>query len=60
MPIEVVRAADAALDSWKGMAEFSKTQEFVTVGVSREEYEENGGERIRKWWGGNSNGGLLP
>jgi len=60
MPIKVVHAADAALDAWKGMAEFSKTREFMTIGVSREEYEENGGERIRRWWGGNWNGGLLP
>jgi actin-related protein 5 len=59
MPIKVVCAADAALDAWKGMAEFSTTQEFTTVGVSREEYEENGGERVKRWWGGNWNGGVL-
>jgi len=59
MPIAVVRADDAALDAWKGMAEFTSTQEFTTIGVSREEYEENGGERVKRWWGGNWNGDLL-
>ena len=37
------------------MAEFAKTAEFPTVSVTREEYAEWGGERIKKWWGGNWN-----
>jgi len=59
MGIEVVRAADATLDAWRGMATFSMTEEFANVGVSRGEYEEHGGERVKKWWGGNWNGGFV-
>lgn len=55
MPIEIVQAADPMLDAWKGMADFAKTSEFSSVGVTKAEYEEWGGERIRKWWGGNWN-----
>jgi actin-related protein 5 len=53
--MEIVRAADPALDSWKGMADFAKTDEFSKISVSKAEYEEWGGERIKKWWGGNWN-----
>ncbi|KAL1741955.1 hypothetical protein HDZ31DRAFT_44313 [Schizophyllum fasciatum] len=59
MPIEIMRAADPALGAWKGMAAFARTEEFKTVGVTRQEYEEHGGERIRRWWGGNWNGATL-
>lgn len=59
MPIEIVHAADPALDSWKGMAGFSTTKEFARVGVLKEEYEEHGGERVKRWWGGNWNGGFI-
>ena len=59
MPIEIVRAHEPSLDAWKGMASFAKTEEFKTVGVTRQEYEEHGGERIRRWWGGNWNGATL-
>ena len=59
MPIEIVHAKDVSLDAWKGMARFSLTDEFSKVGVTRQEYEEYGGERIRKWWGGNWNGASL-
>ncbi|KAG5636547.1 hypothetical protein H0H81_007677 [Sphagnurus paluster] len=59
MPIEIVRALDPALDAWTGMAKFASTDEFSRVGVTRQEYEEHGGECVRKWWGGNWNGGLL-
>jgi actin-related protein 5 len=55
MPIEIFRAVDPSLDSWKGMAAFAKTDEFPRVCVTREEYEECGGERIKRWWGGNWN-----
>ena len=55
MPMEIVRAVDPALDSWKGMADFAKTDEFSKISVSKAEYEEWGGERIKKWWGGNWN-----
>lgn len=29
------------------------------VGVSKAEYEEWGGERIRRWWGGNWNASVV-
>jgi actin-related protein 5 len=37
------------------MADFAKTDEFKDVGITKAEYEEWGGERIKRWWGGNSN-----
>jgi len=60
MTIEIAGAEDPSLDAWKGMAEFSQTEEFATVGVTRAEYDEYGGERVRRWWGGNWNGGFIP
>jgi actin-related protein 5 len=51
-----MRAADPTLDAWKGMAAFTRTAEFRKVGVSKAEYDEYGGERVRRWWGGNWNG----
>ncbi|KAG6874163.1 hypothetical protein C0995_005581 [Termitomyces sp. Mi166 len=59
MPIEVIQAKDPMLDAWKGMASFALTREFAKVGVTRQEYEEQGGERVRRWWGGNWNGGFI-
>jgi actin-related protein 5 len=53
MPIGIVRAFDSAMDAWRGMADFAKTSEFATVAVTREEYDEWGGDRIKRWWGGN-------
>jgi len=55
MPLRIVRAADPSLDAWRGMAAFAQTEEFARVGVSKAEYEEWGGERVRRWWGGNWN-----
>ena len=55
MPIDIVRAADPTLDAWRGMADFAKTDEFKKIGVTKAEYEEWGGERIKRWWGGNWN-----
>lgn len=60
MPIQITQAADPSLDTWKGMARFSKTDEFTTVSVSRAEYEEYGAERVKRWWGGNWNGATIP
>ncbi|KAH9487234.1 Actin-like protein arp5 [Psilocybe cubensis] len=57
-PVNVVRAGDPELDAWKGMAAFSQTAEFAKVGMTKKEYEEYGGERIRKWWGGNWNSAI--
>ncbi|KAH7875434.1 uncharacterized protein C8R40DRAFT_1045074, partial [Lentinula edodes] len=58
MPIEIRSANDPALDAWRGMAKFAKTEEFATVGMSKAEYEEMGGERLKRWWGSNWNGGF--
>ncbi|KAI0770954.1 actin-like protein Arp5p [Trametes elegans] len=55
MPLAVARAADAAGDAWRGMADFARTDAFARVGVTRAEYDEWGGERIKRWWGGNWN-----
>ncbi|KAI0641198.1 actin-like protein Arp5p [Trametes meyenii] len=55
MPLAIVQAADATRDAWRGMADFAKTDEFARVGVTKAEYEEWGGERIKRWWGGNWN-----
>ncbi|KAG5646922.1 hypothetical protein DXG03_001998 [Asterophora parasitica] len=59
MPIEIVRAAEPDMDAWRGMARFAGTEGFARVGVTRAEYEEHGGERVRRWWGGNWNGGFI-
>ncbi|KII86512.1 hypothetical protein PLICRDRAFT_165106 [Plicaturopsis crispa FD-325 SS-3] len=58
MPLHVVRAADPSLDAWKGMANFANTDEFRNVGVTKAEYEEWGGERVKRWWGGNWNASI--
>ncbi|KAJ7356615.1 actin-like protein Arp5p [Mycena albidolilacea] len=55
MAINIGSAADVDADPWRGMARFAQTDEFESVGVSRAEYEEYGGERVHKWWGGNWN-----
>lgn len=52
-PVET--AQDAAMDAWRGMATFANTEEFKDVGVTRQQYEEWGSERIKRWWGGNWN-----
>ncbi|KAF9542860.1 actin-like ATPase domain-containing protein [Agrocybe pediades] len=63
-PIRVRRAQDAGMDAWKGMAAFSRSREYTTTpgrerySVSKAEYEEWGGERVKIWWGGNWNGGV--
>ena len=58
MPLHIVRAADPSMDAWRGMAAFAQTEEFKRVGVSKAEYEEWGGERVRRWWGGNWNASM--
>jgi actin-related protein 5 len=59
-PLKIVRAADPALDAWRGMAAFTQTEEFIRIGVTKQEYEEYGGERVKSWWGGNWNGEFIP
>ncbi|KAF8876485.1 hypothetical protein BD779DRAFT_1613295 [Infundibulicybe gibba] len=56
MPIGIMLAAEPVLDAWKGMSVFSATEEFANISISKAEYEEQGGERIKRWWGGNWNG----
>ncbi|KAJ3738256.1 hypothetical protein EV360DRAFT_76986, partial [Lentinula raphanica] len=59
MPIEIRQAEDPALDAWKGMAKFARNgEELEKVGMSKAEYEEMGGERLKRWWGSNWNGGF--
>ena len=55
VPLNIVKAFDPSTDSWRGMADFAQTDEFASVGVTKAEYDEWGGERIKKWWGGNWN-----
>ena len=55
MTLQIVQAEDPFNDAWRGMADFAKTDEFSKVGVTKAEYEEWGGERIKRWWGGNWN-----
>jgi actin-related protein 5 len=63
LPPEIViktqRAVDPSSDAWNGMSDFVKCTEFPKVGVTREEYAEWGGERIKRWWGGNWNASLI-
>lgn len=59
MPLQIVRATDPSLDAWRGMAAFAQTEEFSRVGVTKAEYEEWGGERLRRWWGGNWNASVV-
>ncbi|KZW02366.1 actin-like ATPase domain-containing protein [Exidia glandulosa HHB12029] len=58
MELGVVKAFDPVLDAWRGMASFARSEEFKSACITKEEYEEYGGERIKKWWGGNWNGAL--
>lgn len=55
--LRVVLANDVRLDAWKGMRSFAhnKREELLQYATSKQEYEENGGERIKRWWGCNSN-----
>jgi len=42
------------------MTAFSRTDEFMSgqCAVTRADYTEFGGERVKRWWGGNLNGDL--
>ena len=55
MELNISSAGDPIVDAWRGMADFAKTDEFKRGGVMKAEYEEWGGERIKRWWGGNWN-----
>ncbi|KAF4605659.1 Nuclear actin-protein involved in chromatin remodeling [Pleurotus pulmonarius] len=62
MTINIKQAGDPGLDAWRGMADFGKTDDFKNSNfvVTREEYEEWGGERVKKWWGGNWSSSFVP
>lgn len=56
--IRVQLAGDPLLDAWHGMAALAKESDLDSPGlglITKADYEEYGGERIRKWWGGNAN-----
>ncbi|KAF7306352.1 hypothetical protein MIND_00426400 [Mycena indigotica] len=55
MPIQIFSAKDVSSDAWRGMARFSQQPDFSQSAISLAEYEEFGGERIKRWWGGNWN-----
>ena len=59
-PVSVRTAGDPAGDAWRGMAAFSRTDAFAEgrTEITRYMYDEHGGERVRRWWGGNWNGEL--
>lgn len=60
MELNVMQAADPFNDAWRGMADFAQTDAFARVGVTKAEYEEWGGERIKRWWGGNWTSSVPP
>jgi actin-related protein 5 len=57
VPIHIAQAADVGLDAWRGMRAFANADrnEVMKYGMTKLEYEEWGGERIKQWWGGNWN-----
>lgn len=57
-PVNIMQATDVGLDAWRGMRAFARAEGGDGVsrcGITKAEYEEWGGERTRKWWGGNWN-----
>ena len=51
--LSVFRANDPQLDAWRGMAAFAQTPGFSEACITRADYDEHGGEWIRRWFGGN-------
>lgn len=47
-PINVTRARDPCLDAWRGLAKFSRTEDFRKTVVTLEDYMEKGGEYIKE------------
>jgi actin-related protein 5 len=52
--LHVRRAADPMLDAWKGMANWSTSDEFATCAVTRQEYLEMGSEYMKEHGVGNA------
>lgn len=59
MELHVCRAEDGSLDPWRGMAHNALNNDLWKYAVTNEEYNEWGGERIRRWWGGNWNSSFV-
>ncbi|KAH8120692.1 chromatin remodeling complex subunit [Phellopilus nigrolimitatus] len=59
MELRVCRAEDGSLDPWRGMAHNALNSDLWKYAVTNEEYNEWGGERIRRWWGGNWNSSFV-
>lgn len=55
MELNVTAAADPSLDAWHGMAHFANMTDYTKIVVTKAEYDEHGGERVKRWWGGNWN-----
>ena len=56
VPLKIVSSIDGGdprLEAWKGMAAWSSTSEAVTARVTRQEYEECGGEWLKEHGWGN-------
>jgi len=47
MSLEIVRAADPSLDAWRGMADFTKTNEFNHTGVTKADMRSGAGRGSR-------------
>ncbi|KAF8323004.1 actin-like protein Arp5p [Cantharellus anzutake] len=54
-PFTVRLASDPRIDAWKGMASFARSSSYTDASTSKDEYFEFGGERTKRWWGGNWN-----
>ncbi|KAL5535093.1 ARP5 [Sanghuangporus sanghuang] len=59
IPLNIYRADNPTLDAWRGMADCATCPEHWNHAVTKAEYREWGGERIRRWWGGNWNSSFV-
>jgi actin-related protein 5 len=58
--LRITSAANPVLDAWKGMSHFASSGRLPQVSITRAEYDEWGGERVKRWWGGNWNASVPP
>lgn len=59
MTLNISQAQDPALDAWRGMAKCALDSDLWRYAITNAEYHEWGGERIRRWWGGNWNSSFV-
>ncbi|GBC10521.1 hypothetical protein RclHR1_00970022 [Rhizophagus clarus] len=52
-PLGVIHARDPVLDTWRGAALWAKTEDFYKYAVTRQEYQEYGGEYLKEHRFGN-------